>query len=131
MSVNHYPVPLSAADTISSTGPSPAPPPPQRGCDKLIKQTVGPRSGPTKCLMFRSRNKGADKAVRCADLSSHVTKPGYIHLQTCGKQSEIRDVPIISRALLILKIHSHGMHFFYVFVGSYGAGDFPWVRRLV
>ena len=28
MSVNHYPVPLSAADTISSTGPSPPPPPP-------------------------------------------------------------------------------------------------------
>ena len=28
MSVNHYPVPLSEADTISSAGPSPPPPPP-------------------------------------------------------------------------------------------------------
>ena len=28
MSVNHYPVPLSAADTISSAGPPPPPPPP-------------------------------------------------------------------------------------------------------
>ena len=36
MSMNHYPVHLSAADTISSAGPSPPPPPPQRGCDKLI-----------------------------------------------------------------------------------------------
>ena len=44
--------------------------------------------------MFCSRNKGADKDVRCADCSSHVTKSGYIHLQTCGKQSEFRDVPI-------------------------------------
>ena len=52
--------------------------------------------------MFCSRNKGADKAVRCADSSPHVTKSGYIHLQTCGKQSEFRDVPIILRALLIL-----------------------------
>ena len=26
MSMNHYPVPLSAADTISSAGPSPPPP---------------------------------------------------------------------------------------------------------
>ena len=49
MSMNHYPGPLSAADTISSAGPSPPPP-----------------SGPTKCLMFCSRNKGADKTVRCA-----------------------------------------------------------------
>ena len=30
MSVNHYPVPLSAADTISSAGPSPPPPPSKR-----------------------------------------------------------------------------------------------------
>ena len=38
MSMNHYPVPLSAADTISSAGPSPTPPPPPppRGCDKPI-----------------------------------------------------------------------------------------------
>ena len=38
MSVDHYPVPLSAADTISSAGLSPHYPPPfpQRGCDKLI-----------------------------------------------------------------------------------------------
>ena len=28
MSMNNYPVPLSAADTISSAGPSPPPPPP-------------------------------------------------------------------------------------------------------
>ena len=68
MSMNHYPVPLSAADTISSAGPSP---PPQRGCDKpIFSRQFGPRSGPTKCLMFCSRNKGADKTVRCvqADL---------------------------------------------------------------
>ena len=37
MSVNHYPVPLSAADTISSAGPKVGPrSPPPRGCDKLI-----------------------------------------------------------------------------------------------
>ena len=29
MSVNHYPVPLSAADTISRVGPSHPPPPPK------------------------------------------------------------------------------------------------------
>ena len=67
MSVNHYLVLLSAADiryTTSSAGPSP--PPPQRGCDKLIfSGQFGPRSGPTKCLMFCSRNKGADKTA-CA-----------------------------------------------------------------
>ena len=64
MSMNHYPVPLSAADTISSAGLSP---PPQRGCDKpIFSRQFGPRSGPTKCLMFCSRNKGADKTVRCA-----------------------------------------------------------------
>ena len=67
MSMNHYPVPLSAADTISSAGPSPPPPHPQRGCDKpIFSRQFGPRSGPTKCLMFCSRNKGADKTVRCA-----------------------------------------------------------------
>ena len=70
MSMNHYPVPLTAADTISSAGPSPPPPPPpplQRGCDKpIFSRQFGPRSGPTKCLMFCSRNKGADKTVRCA-----------------------------------------------------------------
>ena len=48
-----------------------------------------------------------------AQTDSHVTKSGYIHLQTCGKQSEFRDVPIISRALLIL--NSQPRH---VFVGS-------------
>ena len=63
MSMNHYPVPLSAADTISSAGPSP----PQRGCDKpIFSRQFGPRSGPTKCLMFCSRNKGADKTAVCA-----------------------------------------------------------------
>ena len=68
MSMNHYPVPLSAADTISSAGPSPPPPPPpQRGCDKpIFSRQFGPRSGPTKCLMFCSINKGADKTVRFA-----------------------------------------------------------------
>ena len=30
--------------------------------------------------MFCSRNKGADKTVRCAGSSSHVTKSGYINL---------------------------------------------------
>ena len=57
--------------------------------------------------MFCSRNKGADKAV-------HVTKSGYIHLQTCGKQSEFRDVPIISMALLIL--NSQPGHAFFLCV---------------
>ena len=67
MSMNHYPVPLSAADTISSAGPSPPTPPPPRGCDKpIFSRQFGPRSGPTKCLMFCSRNKGADKTVQCA-----------------------------------------------------------------
>ena len=66
MSMNHYPVPLSAADTISSAGP---PPPPQRGCDKpIFSGQFGSRSGPTKCLMFCSRNKGADKTVRCVQV---------------------------------------------------------------
>ena len=68
MSMNHYPVPLSAADTISSAGPSPPPHThTQRGCDKpIFSRQFGPRSGPTKCLMFCFRNKGADKTVRCA-----------------------------------------------------------------
>ena len=61
MSMNHYPAPFSAAV------PDPAPPPPPRGCDKpIFSRQFGPRSGPTKCLMFCSRNKGADKTVRCA-----------------------------------------------------------------
>ena len=65
--VNQYPVPLSAADILLAV-PDPAPPPlPPRGCDKLIfSRQFGPRSGPTKCLMFCSRTKGADKTVRCA-----------------------------------------------------------------
>ena len=74
---------------ISSAGP---PPPPNththpRGCDKLIfSGQFGPRSGPTKCLMFCSRNKVLIwLRVRYAGWSSNVTKSGYIHLQTCGK----------------------------------------------
>ena len=82
MSMNHYPVPLSAADTISSAGPSPPPhPPPPRGCDKpIFSRQFGPRSGPTKCLMFCSRNKGADKTVRCAqaDLRMLRSRGTYI-----------------------------------------------------
>ena len=68
MPMNHHPVPLSAADNISSAGPSPPPPPKKKkGCDKpIFSRQFGPRSGPTKCLMFCSRNKGADKTVRCA-----------------------------------------------------------------
>ena len=39
--VHHYPVPLSAADIISSVGPRVGPGRhPQRGCEKLIQQTV-------------------------------------------------------------------------------------------
>ena len=68
MSVNHYPVLLSAADILLAVL-DPAPPPPHthpRGCDKLIfSRQFGPRSGPTKSLMFCSRNKGADKTA-CA-----------------------------------------------------------------
>ena len=72
MSVNHYPVLLSAADILLAVlDPAPPPPPPPththpRGCDKLIfSRQFGPRSGPTKSLMFCSRNKGADKTA-CA-----------------------------------------------------------------
>ena len=69
MSVNHYPVLLSAADILLAVL-DPAPPPHPhthpRGCDKLIfSRQFGPRSGPTKSLMFCSRNKGADKTA-CA-----------------------------------------------------------------
>ena len=62
MSVNHYPVPLSAADTISSAGPRVGPerhPLPKEAVTNLFS-----RSCPTKCLMFCSRNKGADAQVR-------------------------------------------------------------------
>ena len=66
MSMNHLPVPLSADDTISSAGPPP-PPPPKEAVDKpIFSRQFWPRSGPTKCLMFCSRNKDADKTVRCA-----------------------------------------------------------------
>ena len=62
---HHYPVLLSAADILLAVlDPAPPPPPPPRGCDKLSGQ-FGPRSGPTKYLMFCSRNKGADKTA-CA-----------------------------------------------------------------
>ena len=62
MSVNHYPVLLSAADILLAVlDPAPPPPPPQ----DFFSGQYGPRSGPTKCLMFCSRNKGADKTA-CA-----------------------------------------------------------------
>ena len=59
MSVNHYPVLLSAADILLAVL-DPAPPP-----QDFFSGQFGPRSGPTKCLMFCSRNKGADKTA-CA-----------------------------------------------------------------
>ena len=67
MSMNHYPVLLSAADILLAVlDPAPSPPPLPRGCDKLIfSGQFWPRYGPTKCLMFCSRNKGADKTA-CA-----------------------------------------------------------------
>ena len=83
---------------LAVPGPSP-PPPPKRLWQTYLADSWA-QIWPDK--MFSSRTKGADKAVRCADWSSHVTKSGYIRLQTCGKQSEFRDVPIISWALLIL-----------------------------
>ena len=60
MSMNHCPVPLSAADTISSAGPSPPPK------EAVTNQFLADSWAQTKCLMFCSRNKGADKTVRCA-----------------------------------------------------------------
>ena len=63
MSVNHYPVLLSAADILLAVL-DPAPPPPHPPQDFFSGQ-FGPRSGLTKCLMFCSRNKGADKTA-CA-----------------------------------------------------------------
>ena len=43
MSMNHYPVPLSAADTISSAGPSPPPPPPKGAVtNQFLSDSLGP-----------------------------------------------------------------------------------------
>ena len=43
MSMNHYPVPLSAADTISSAGPSPPPPPPKEAVtNQFLADSMGP-----------------------------------------------------------------------------------------
>ena len=41
MSMNHYPVPLSAADTISSAGPSP-PPPKEAVTNQFLADSLGP-----------------------------------------------------------------------------------------
>ena len=62
MSVNHYPVLLSAADILLAVLD---PAPPQRLWQTNFSGQFGPRSGQTKCLMFCSRNKGADKTA-CA-----------------------------------------------------------------
>ena len=43
MSMNHYPVPLSAADTICSAGLSPPPPPPQEAVtNQFLADSLGP-----------------------------------------------------------------------------------------
>ena len=42
MSMNHYPVPLSAADTISSAGPSPPPPPKEDVTNQFLADSLGP-----------------------------------------------------------------------------------------
>ena len=42
MSMNHYPVPLSAADTISSAGPSPPPPPKEAVTNQFLADSLGP-----------------------------------------------------------------------------------------
>ena len=62
-----------------------------------ISWQFGPRSGPTKCLMFlliRLCGAQADLRLRC----SHTTKSGCIHLQTCGKETKFCYVSIISRS---------------------------------
>ena len=46
MSMNHYPVPLSAADTISSAGPSPPPPPPPPPQEAVTNQFLADSLGP-------------------------------------------------------------------------------------
>ena len=42
MSMNHYPVPLSAADTISSAGPSTPPPPKEAVTNQFLADSLGP-----------------------------------------------------------------------------------------
>ena len=68
MSVNHYPVPLSAADTISSAGPRVGPRrhPPKRLRQTNLADSFGPELARQNVFTFCSRNKGADKTVRCA-----------------------------------------------------------------
>ena len=63
ISVNHYPVLLSAADILLAVlDPAPLPPL-KRLWQTNFSGQFGPRSGPTKCLMVCSRNKGADKTA--------------------------------------------------------------------
>ena len=62
-----------------------------------ISGQFGPRSGPTKYLKFLLiRLCGAQVDLRLR--WSHTTKSGYIHLQTCGKESKFWNVSIISRS---------------------------------
>ena len=46
MSLNHYPVPLSAADTISSAGPSPPPPHTHTHKEAMTNQFLADSLGP-------------------------------------------------------------------------------------
>ena len=52
-----------------------------------LRLTILADSGPTKCLKFLFiRLCGAQVDLRLR--WSHTTKSGYIHLQTCGKESK-------------------------------------------
>ena len=84
----------------------PPPPPPPRGCDKLIfSGQFGPRSGPTKCLMFCSKNEGADKTA-CA-----VCRLIF----ACNKVGVHTSTDLVNKTISEMS----------------GAGDFPRMRRLV
>ena len=53
----------------------------------ILADSLGPDLAPTKCLMFLLiRLCGAQVDLRLR--WSHTTKSGYIHLQTCGKESK-------------------------------------------